>query len=51
MTNSGDYYPVARYDDVTSGTYTRTGDDDITIALLNEGKSPVTTWMNLWYHE
>ena len=51
MTNAGDYYPVARYDDVTSGTYTCVGDRDLTIALLNEGSSPVTTAVNIWYHE
>ncbi len=51
MINSGDYYPVARYDDVTSGIYTQAGDDDITIALLNEGNQPVKTLMNIWYHK
>jgi len=50
MTNSGDYYAVGRYDDVTSGTFHQVGDDDITIALLNEGKKPVTTSVNIWYH-
>ncbi|WFN33882.1 hypothetical protein L1S32_08505 [Methanogenium sp. S4BF] len=51
MTNAGDYYPVARYDDVTSGTYTRVGDDDLTIALLNEENRPVTATVNIWYHD
>ena len=51
MTNAGDYYPVARYDDVTSGTYTYVGDRDLTIALLNEESCTVTTTVNIWYHE
>lgn len=51
MTNSGDYYAVATYEDVTSGTYTYVGDRDLTIALLNSENRPVTTAVNIWYHE
>ena len=51
MTNTGDYYAVARYDDVMTGTYTYVGDDDLAIAFLNEGKKPVITTVNIWYHD
>ncbi len=50
MRNTGNYYPVARYDDVTSGTYTQIGNDDLTIVLLNEEKRPVKAKVNIWYH-
>ncbi|MDE4908206.1 hypothetical protein L0665_06235 [Methanogenium marinum] len=50
MTNAGDYYPVVRYCDVTSGIYTREGDDDLAIAILNEENKPVTAGVNIWYH-
>lgn len=51
MTNAGEYSPVARYDAVKSGTYTYAGDDDLTIALLNEENQPVTATVNIWYRE
>ena len=50
MINAGDYYPVARYDDVTNGIYTQEGDDNLTIAILNMENKPVTTGVNIWYH-
>lgn len=50
MTDTGNYYPVSRYDDVTAGTYTQIGDDDLTIALVNEENRPVTATVNIWYH-
>lgn len=51
MTNGGDFYALTVYEDVTSGTYTYMGDRDLTIALLNEENRPVTTMVNIWYHE
>ena len=50
MTNGGDYYALARYDAVKCGTYTYVGDDNLSIALLNEENRPVTTTVNIWYH-
>lgn len=51
MTNAGDFSAVATYEDVTSGTYTYVGESDLTVAVLNRGRSPVTTAVNIWYHE
>ncbi|MFA5394530.1 MAG: hypothetical protein WC346_00755 [Methanogenium sp.] len=50
MRAAGNYNLVARYDDVTSGTYTQIGSEDLTIALINEEKRPVTAKVSIWYH-
>ena len=51
MTNAGDYTAVAAYEDVTAGTYTCVGESDLTVAVLNRERRPVTTAVNIWYHE
>lgn len=51
MTNAGDYVAVAAYEDVTGGTYTCVGESDLTVAVLNREGRPVTTAVDIWYHE